>query len=279
MMNIYTLLTQIQDLTKSEKVLVDYILKNPNNVIKKSAKEISHDSFVSLATIYRLCKKLQLSGLAQLKVQLSSQLDSYIKESHPLDYNYPFQKNETQYQILNKMQDLYTQTIMSTLNLIDQESFRLATQELIHAKHIAIFPSSGNIAMAQNFVQNMKEIGTIIYCASTNYDQHWLACSLDASYVVIVISYAAKTPGIEEIVKRIKQQKAKIILISAIYEEAISRYVDHHLYMSSYEDSREKITSFSSRISLQYLLDCLYACYFNRNYDSHLLFKIDNYID
>lgn len=278
-MNIFIQLTKLTKLTQSEQTLVDYILKNPTNVIKMNAKEISQDSYVSLSTIYRLCQKLDLSGLAQLKVSLSLQLDDYIKENTNLDYNYPFKKNETQYQILTKMLELYNQTLTSTYNLIDSEKFRLACKELVNAQRITIFPSSGNIFMAESFQSNMLEIGTNVQLGKTKYDQHWMACAMNHGDVVILITYAARTPGIIDIVKRIKQQKAKIILISAIFEESVSKYVDHHLYFSSYEDSEEKIASFSSRISLQYLLDCLYACYFNREYDHHLQYKVDNYID
>lgn len=278
-MNIFIQLTKLTKLTQNEKILVDYILHNPIDIIKKNAKQISQDSYVSVSTIYRLCKKLEVSGLTELKVQLSMQLDDYKKEDKSLDYNYPFKKNETQYQILTKMLELYNQTLTSTYNLIDNEKFRLALQELINAKRISIFPSSGNLYMAESFQSNMQEIGTIVQLGNTYYDQHWLACSMSLGDVVIVISYAARTPGIKEVVKTLKKQKAKIILISAIFEESISKYVDHHLYFSSYENSEEKIASFSSRISLQYLLDCLYACYFNRNYENHLQYKIDNYID
>lgn len=278
-MNIFIRLTKLTKLTQSEKTLVDYILRSPTNIIKMSAKEISQDSYISVSTIYRLCQKLEVSGLAELKVQISMQLDDYIKEDRCLDYNYPFKKNESQYQILTKMLELSHQTLTSTYNLIDIDAFRVAVQELVNAKQISIFPSSGNIYMAESFQSNMREIGTIVQLGGSYYDQHWLACSMSKGDVVIVISYAARTPGILDIVKTLKKQKAKIILISAIFEESISKYVDHHLYFSSYEDSEEKIASFSSRVSLQYLLDCLYACYFNRNYESNLHYKVENYID
>lgn len=278
-MNIFIQLTKLTKLTQSEKTLAQYILDNPTNIIKMSAKEISQDCYVSLSTIYRLCQKLEIPGLAQLKVLLSLQLEDYIKENTNLDYNYPFKKNETQHQILTKMLELYTQTLTSTYNLIDSEKFRLACQALVNAKRITIFPSSGNVFMAESFQSNMQEIGKLVQLGKTKYDQHWMSCAMDQEDVVILITYAARTPGIIDIVKKIKQQKAKIILISAIFEEQVSSYVDHHLYFSSYEDSQEKVASFSSRISLQYLLDCLYACYFNRDYDRHLQYKIDNYID
>ena len=88
-----------------------------------------------------------------------------------------------------------------------------------------------------------------------------------------------RTPNILDLMHELKKRKAKIILISATYEEQLSPLANYHLYMCSYESFHEKISSFSSRISLQYLLDCIYACFFNRDYEKHLNHKINHYID
>lgn len=48
---------------------------------------------------------------------------------------------------------------------------------------------------------------------------------------------------------------------------------------NQYEDSEEKIASFSSRASLQILLDCLYACYFNKDYEKNIDYRIEHYIE
>ena len=70
-MNIFSKLEHMVDLTANEKIVVDYIKKNPQEFVKKSAMTISKECFVSTSTIYRLCDKLGLSGLSELKVQLS----------------------------------------------------------------------------------------------------------------------------------------------------------------------------------------------------------------
>ena len=59
----------------------------------------------------------------------------------------------------------------------------------------------------------------------------------------------------------------------------LSKLVDYHLYFASYEDSEEKIASFSSRASLQFLLDCLFACYFNRDYEKNINYRIEHFIE
>ena len=106
-MNIFSRLDNLTDLTTNEQTLVDYMKNNPERFINMSADEISAACFISIPTIYRLCKKLELNGLAQLKVMVSTSIRDYLKEKKTIDYNYPFSQNETQYQITMKMKELF----------------------------------------------------------------------------------------------------------------------------------------------------------------------------
>lgn len=278
-MNILTKLSKLTKLTDNEQILANYIIHYPDKVIMMNAKELAKQTFVSQTTVYRLCNKLELSCFSDLKVLIATQKKDFDKEQIDTNYNYPFYSHQTHHQIITSMENLYQQTIIATKNLADLETIRLVVQEMYNAKSIAIFPSVGNKYIAENFRQNMMEIGKTIEIASTNYDQHWSVCCKKETDLVIVISYLGKTPNLIDIVKALKKRKCKIVFISAIYEDKISPLADYRLYMCSYEDFQEKIGSFSSRISLQYILDCLYSCYFERHFNEYLQFKIDNYID
>lgn len=278
-MNIYTKLSQLTKLTENEKILVDFIMQNPDQVIMMNALELSKKTYVSQTTVYRLCNKLDLSSFSDLKVLIASQREDFKKEQPKTDFNYPFFHHQTHHEIIQNMETLYQQSIIATKNLLDLETIKAIVQEMYNAKRIAIFPSSGNIHVAENFRTNMQEIGKYVEIANTVYNQHWSACIKDENDLVIVISYLGKTPHILNLVKDLKKRKAKIVLISATYEEQLSPLANYHLYMCSYEDFQEKISSFSSRISLQYILDCLFSCYFERNFDQFLDFKIKHYID
>ena len=125
-MNIFSKMDNLVSLTENEKILVSYIKENPEAFVKMTSAEISEASFISNATIYRLCKKLDLAGLSELKILVSSSVGDYLKERTTLDFNYPIHPNETQYQITRTMQELYEQTVVSSLNNLDLEQLRQA---------------------------------------------------------------------------------------------------------------------------------------------------------
>ena len=76
-----------------------------------------------------------------------------------------------------------------------------------------------------------------------------------------------------DIVKQLKKDGVDILLISSTLPTELFPYATYHLYFCSYENTYDKIASFASRVSLQYLLDALFACIMFRN-----LFKEKNNI-
>lgn len=277
-MDLFTKIKAMNSFTESEQTFIDFIFNHPYDVIQLNLQQLSKTSYVSISTIYRVMEKLEINGLNQLKLQISESLKNN-ENLKNIDYNYPFQKTNTYYQILTQMLELYDQTLKNTINLIDLDVLLHTVQALKKANNIYIFPSIGNYFMAESFQQNMLEIGVKVDVIKEAYYQHWHVQLCDENDIVMLISYAGRTPQIMDIVHDLNKKNIPIILISSTIHTPIDQFARYHLYFSSYEDSEEKIASFSSRISLQYLLDCIYACYFNRDYEKNLEYKIKNYID
>ena len=85
-MNIFALLKVTKDLTNSRKSYRRIlILKHPQQFLEMNTKQISQECYVSTSSIYRLCEKLNLSGLSELKVRISGSIESYLKEN---DFTY-----------------------------------------------------------------------------------------------------------------------------------------------------------------------------------------------
>lgn len=277
-MDLFTKIKAMNSFTESEQTFIDFIFNHPYDVIQLNLQQLSKTSYVSISTIYRVMEKLEINGLNQLKLQISESLKNN-ENLKNIDYNYPFQKTNTHYQILTQMLELYDQTLKNTINLIDLDVLLHTVQALKKANNIYIFPSIGNYFMAESFQQNMLEIGVKVDVIKEAYYQHWHVQLCDENDIVMLISYAGRTPQIMDIVHDLNKKNIPIILISSTIHTPVDQFAKYHLYFSSYEDSEEKIASFSSRISLQYLLDCIYACYFNRDYEKNLEYKIKNYID
>lgn len=277
-MNIFSKLDNLTDLTANEQTLVDYMKNNPERFVNMSADEISAACFVSIPTIYRLCKKLKLNGLSQLKMVVSNSIRDYMKEKNGIDYNYPFSQNETQYQITVKMKELYEQTLTTLNNLIDLEQLRLIALALKKAKYIDIYTSAGNIYFAENFKFQMSEIGVVVNVPVEQYQQSLAAAASNEEHVAIVVSFEGRGMLVEQIMTLLKKNKTPIVLISSTTNKTMIQSSDYNLYLNPNENHYNKISSFSTRLSLLYLLDCIYTCYFKLDYDKNVKYKTETYM-
>ncbi|APF21298.1 MurR/RpiR family transcriptional regulator [Clostridium butyricum] len=274
-MNIFFKIDELVDLTENEKILVEFIKSKRFEFAELEVEDICNQCFVSKSTIYRLCKKLNLIGLSQLKVAVSAGVKDYVQEQ--VDYDFPIKSNQTQTEVLDSLKTIYRSTINSTYNLMDLQELNYIALQLKKANVIDIYTSAGNIFFAESFKFQMAEIGVNINVPEEEYLQHLTASTSDKSHVAIVISFGGRGRCTSSIIGLLKEKKTPIILVTSTDDNPLKKYAKHILYMSSFENHFNKISSFSTRLSLLYILDVIYGCYFKLDYDKNIKYKTDTY--
>lgn len=276
-MNLFINLKENKDLSKNERILADYILKHPEDVLKMSSKDLGKVCFVSTATVYRLCDKLELSGFSDLKIKITSSLDDYRKSNENFNFDFPVNQFQTHYEIIQKIKEDYEQTLNLTANLFSLDQLRLIASAMKKAQIIDVYTSAGNINFALNFQFQMQEIGKQVNVPIDEYQQRLIAASSDENHLAIIITFGGR--GIlSDILPRILHKvKTPIVLISS-YDYTFKDFdSDYQLYISPYENHYKKISSFSTRLSILYILDVLYTCYFKLDYQENIEKKLAYY--
>lgn len=269
-MNLFINLKENKELSKNERILADYILKHPEDVLKMSSKDLGKECFVSTATVYRLCDKLGLSGFSDLKIKITSSLDDYRKSNEDFNFDFPVNQFQTHYEIIQKIKEDYEQTLNLTANLFSLDQLRLIASAMEKAQIIDVYTSAGNINFALNFQFQMQEIGIQVNVPVDEYQQRLIAASSNENHLAIIITFGGR--GIlSDILPRILHKvKTPIVLISS-YDYTFKDFdPDYQLYISSYENHYKKISSFSTRLSILYILDVLYTCYFKLDYQENM---------
>lgn len=275
-MNILTKMAELDSLTNNEKILVDYISSNIKGVINQKAEEIAAAAFVSVATIYRLINKLGLNGIGELKIELASTFRA-IGEELDIDYDYPILESDTPFQIVQNLSKIYRHTLDETVSFSDPEELLRVGKRLLKATSIDVYSASANLFFAENFKFQMQEIGVSVNVPAEDYVQRLTAANSDATHVAIVVSYGGRGQTTKEVVKILAENKVEIILITSMQENPLKKYAKYKLYLASVENHYDKISSFSTRLSLLSIFDTLYSIYFNHDYDKNIHYKISNY--
>lgn len=276
-MNLFINLKENKDLSKNERVLADYILKHPEDVLKMSSKYLGKVCFVSTATVYRLCDKLGLSGFSDLKIKITSSLDDYRKSNEDFNFDFPVNQFQTHYEIIQKIKEDYEQTLNLTANLFSLDQLRLIALAMEKSQIIDVYTSAGNINFALNFQFQMQEIGIQVNVPIDEYQQRLTAASSNENHLAIIITFGGR--GIlSDILPRILHKvKTPIVLISSYDYTFKDLDPDYQLYISPYENHYKKISSFSTRLSILYILDVLYTCYFKLDYQENIKKKLAYY--
>ena len=100
-----------------------------------------------------------------------------------------------------------------------------------------------------------------------------------ASYYVskdtcfIFISYSGETIQLVDALKRVKSKGCPVVVITSIGDNTFSRLADEWLPICTKEKLDNKIATFSSNISIHYLLDLIFACIFEQDYDHYVQVK------
>lgn len=276
-MNLFINLKENKDLSKNERILADYILKHPEDVLKMSSKDLGKECFVSTATVYRLCDKLGLSGFSDLKIKITSSLDDYRKSNEDFNFDFPVNQFQTHYEIIQKIKEDYEQTLNLTANLFSLDQLRLIASAMKKAQVIDIYTSAGNINFALNFQFQMQEIGIQVNVPIDEYQQRLTAASSNENHLAIVITFGGRGLLSDILPRILHKVKTPIVLISSYDYTFKDLDPDYQLYISPYENHYKKISSFSTRLSILYILDVLYTCYFKLDYQENIEKKLAYY--
>jgi DNA-binding MurR/RpiR family transcriptional regulator len=268
-MNIFEVLRK-QEFSPSESILKDAILEDGNHFISLNMEQITKEFHVSRATVYRFLEKLSLNKLSDLKVKIIHDEKEWKETNKEFDYNYPVNDGASVQKIIDNLEQDYTQTILSTKSLFDYKTLRQAANCMLKAKEIDIYTSAGNIYFADNFKFQMKEIGVSVNVPHELYEQQLYAASSDSDHFAIMISFGGRNWQVEKVCKTLKKNGTKLLIICSEQAEKLFEYSDMRLYLDPHEDHSNKISSFSTRLSLLFILDVLYTCYFECDYEENI---------
>ena len=111
----------LPDLRKSEKIVGEYILKDPKSIITMKTAEASEAMGISEPTLIRFCKAIGFSGFQELKINLSQQLaaDDYF-------VMYEINEDDSIHELCEKVFDT---TISEILNVRSQINQNVLTYE------------------------------------------------------------------------------------------------------------------------------------------------------
>ena len=129
--------------------------------------------------------------------------------------------------------------------------------------------------MAYDFKLKMRTIGKTVNIVEDEDAYYYHSFFTSKDTCSLFISYSGETLELLDAMKRIKQKGCPLIALTSIGDNTFSKLADTWLPISTKEKLSNKISTFSSNISIHYLLDLIFACVFEHDYQKNIELRKD----
>lgn len=252
--------------TNTEMYLADYILKSMDEVIEMTLQQLSAASFVSRPTIIRFYKKLGFKSYYDFRLELELQMKRSGQKF--IDSNKPFDADASYMEIAETVTILTKQVADSCRDLLDEKVLTEAVELLYSSKRIFLYALGDCYIDAESFIYRLTKLN--IYATMLNNYSYPLVNlhNIRKEDCIIVISTTGKTLKLESrTIKMIADSPARTILITSNVDPDYQKMFDLILKVYHGEDEVVKIGSLASQLSVIYILNVLYSCIYQIDYE------------
>lgn len=257
-----TKLIKQKGLTPNEEILNEYILKNIENVIYMTIYELSDKTFTSVSTIVRYCKKFDVAGFKEFKIELTKSLtelekdreESFLDLSHDLDM-----KDSSFTNVAHNVAKITAQTIEETFHFFDEAKLYQAVHLILHAQNIYAIGVSDPYLRLQHFQIKLLKLGIKVQMISLQPEQFYLAHFSEEEDLAILVSHGGQTAEILNDARLFHKNKTPILSITSNLDGYLAEVSSVVLPIPKTKVDSKPQTLFASQIAIEYVLNVLYS--------------------
>ena len=240
------------NLYEAEKKIADYVINNKEKVIEMTVSELAVKSNVSEATIVRFCKKCDLKGFHDLKINIAKEMvnSKDNKVSNKLDSNDIAQS--LQNILANKIEEL-----KQTISMMQEEEIKQILDSIKRARIVQFAAVGNTIPVAMDGTYKFNQLGIAAFTNTIWETQLAFAYTLTKKDVVIVISNSGSSKNLVTLLEIANERQATTISITNHENSPVANKSKYHINTAT----REKLflDEFSfSRVSAMVIIETLY---------------------
>lgn len=243
-------------LTQTEKKIASFILENPEQTVKMTAKQLSEKCGTVPSAVIRLCKSAGLSGFTEMKLLLSAESGT------PKRIGDKYAKDDTE-SAFGKVFSESVNTLENTFNLIDFKNTAEIVDMLNGANRIFLFGIGASAILATDAAYRFSQIGIEAYAYSDLLYMNSIATNLKKGDIAIFISHSGNTKVLFDTLRYVKASGAVTMTITSYSKSIIALNSDY--VISAYADEENyPVEAVSARIAHMCIIYSLVAALITR---------------
>ncbi len=246
--------TNYSNLSKAEKLVADYILSSPDQILHKTISEVAEDLKVANSTVFRFCKTMGFKGYQAMKIALASEISAPIVRV----VEEKITEFDNEQQITEKIFNTSIQSFKDTISRMDFSLIKKVVDVMIRADRVEFYGFGMSNLVATD--AHYKFIGSGITTAAYTdyYLQRKAASQLTQRDAAVLISDQANSFELNEVITQLKLSGATIIGIFPLSPGNLHNDLDLVMHTSeTILGGAEQDGTFSRLIQLS-LIDALY---------------------
>ena len=246
-----TIEQRYKSLSKQQKLLATYILRNPKDVLNLTSKELGEKSGVSTATVVRFAQQLDLASFSDLKISIASQLSS-----GKVIVDTVIGKDDTSKIMSEKLEQVYDSSIQKSLAMINENDLNKAVELLNEATHVYLLGVGTSGLIAYDLYHKLNRYGIKTFYETDAHMNLEFLTNATKDDVVVAISYSGKT---REVSIGSEYAKEHHIPVIAITREDTPLVSSSDICLLIPDNERTiRVAAIASKVSTMYITDLLF---------------------
>jgi DNA-binding MurR/RpiR family transcriptional regulator len=245
-------------LTPAARLVAAAIRENPALVLDKTISELAAFCGTSVASVVRFCRALGLTGYAQLRMTLATELGREAAQYGPaLTLGAEIARSDTLQEMVAKLASLEMLAIEETVQSLDFADLQRVVSALDAAQRILLFGIGASQFVAQDLHHKLFRVGRNAFLLADAHEA-WSAALLSPPQTVAVgFSHSGETADTARYLDLARQNGALAVAVTSAPDSAVGRAADIRLVTHARE-STLRAGAMVSRIAQLALVDCLF---------------------
>ncbi|MBS5063224.1 MAG: MurR/RpiR family transcriptional regulator [Hungatella hathewayi] len=258
-------------MTKAEKRIADYFMKQSGNLQLVSITELAEQCKVADSTIFRFCKMLGYKGYNDFKLALAKEQGSAMGASarpdDELDVYSSITRSDDVPTTGQKLKTMYFAAIEQTLELLKPESVALAARILKNSERVYCLGQGGSLITAMEAWVRFATVAREFTTVQDTHLQMIAASLLTERDTIWFFSYSGATKDMVDILTLARERGARIIVVTRYAKSPATQFADVVLICGSNESPLQSGTVVAKLAQLM-VIDMVYQEYIRLDADA-----------
>ena len=256
-----------------EKAIANYILERGEKLKNESARYVAKQVYASPSSVTRLCQSLGFEGYPDFREAYLEEEADLCSHFQKIDANRPFERKDSPLRVANKLSALYGEIVDDTLSLITAEQMQAVMEIFEACSRIHVVSLGSHAYLAYPFREKMMKIGMQVDINQQSDIGYYQAEIAGKDEIFLFISYSGELENLIKVAEKAKSKGIPTICFTSYGHNQLASVCDIVFYVSTREKLITNLGTYGVYVSVLYLFDILYSCWFNRNHEKNLAKK------